>query len=38
MKSGGKVEFVENEYGLLVRIPQDAVDQYDTVISLEIEP
>jgi alpha-L-fucosidase len=38
MKNGGKVEFAENEYGLLVRIPQDAVDQYDTVISVKIEP
>jgi alpha-L-fucosidase len=38
MKNGARVEIVENESGLLVRIPRDAVDQYDTVISVEIEP
>ncbi len=38
MKNGARVEVVENEYGLLVRIPRDAVDQYDTVISVELEP
>ena len=38
MKNGARVEVVENEYGVLVRIPKDAVDQYDTVIAVEIEP
>jgi len=36
MKDGSKAEYVENGYGLLLKIPQGARDDYDTIAVLEL--
>ena len=36
LKDGSKAEFKENDLGVLVRIPQSAVDEYDTILVLEM--
>ena len=36
LKDGSKAEFVENEDGVLVRIPASARDAYDTIVVLEL--
>jgi hypothetical protein len=36
LKGGTAAEFQQNDYGTLLKIPQAAVDQYDTVIVLEM--
>jgi alpha-L-fucosidase len=36
LKDGSKVEFVENAYGMILKLPQNARDDYDTIVVLEI--
>ena len=37
LKDGSKIEFLEHDkYGFFIRIPQNAVDEYDTVVVLEL--
>jgi len=38
LKGGSKAEFAETENGVVLKIPQDARDDYDTVAVLELEP
>jgi alpha-L-fucosidase len=36
LKDGSRVEFVQNKYGFLVKIPDTARDEYDTIIEIEL--
>lgn len=36
LKDGGKAEFAESDDGVLIRIPPRMVDEYDTVVVLEM--
>ena len=36
LKDGSKADFVEHEYGLLLKTPPRVVDQHDTIIALEL--
>jgi alpha-L-fucosidase len=36
LKDGSKAEYSESEYGFLLKIPPSAVDEYDTVVALEL--
>jgi alpha-L-fucosidase len=36
LKDGGTAEYVENDYGVLIRIPPGARDDYDTIVALEL--
>jgi alpha-L-fucosidase len=38
LKDGSKAQFTEHDLGVLVRIPQSAVDEYDTILVLEMAP
>jgi alpha-L-fucosidase len=36
LKDGSPAQFAENEFGLLLKIPAGARDEYDTVVALEL--
>ncbi len=36
LKDGSKAEYSESDYGFLLKIPPSAVDEYDTVVALEL--
>jgi alpha-L-fucosidase len=36
LRDGSKAEYSENDMGVLVKIPQSAVDEYDTILVLEM--
>jgi len=36
LRDGSKIEFAENSYGLLLKLPARAEDEYDQVIALEL--
>ena len=36
LKDGSRVEFTQNKYGFLVKIPETARDEYDTIIEIEL--
>jgi alpha-L-fucosidase len=36
LKDGSRVEFVQNKYGFLVKIPETVRDDYDTIIEIEL--
>jgi hypothetical protein len=38
LKDGSKAQFTDHDLGVLVRIPQSAVDEYDTILVLEMAP
>src|SRR5262249_25584308 len=38
LKDGSKAQYSENDLGVLVRIPQSAVDEYDTILVFEMAP
>ncbi len=37
LKNDARTEFTQNEYGTLMKIPANAVDEFDTVVVLEME-
>lgn len=37
LKNGGPAKIIDHELGLLLRMPAPAVDEYDTVVELELE-
>ena len=37
MKDGSKLDFTINDYGLLVKVPPHAEDEFDMVIVLELQ-
>jgi alpha-L-fucosidase len=38
LKDGSKAQYTESDLGLLVKIPQTAVDEYDTILVLDMAP
>jgi len=38
LKDGSKAQYSENDLGVLVRIPQSTVDEYDTILVFEMAP
>jgi alpha-L-fucosidase len=36
LKDGSAVKFAENEFGLLLKVPTNVRDEYDTVVALEL--
>ena len=36
LKDGSKVDFTQNKYGFLVKIPETERDEYDTIIEIEL--
>lgn len=36
LKDGSRVEFTQNKYGFLIKIPETARDEYDTIIEIEL--
>jgi len=37
LKDGSKIEYAENNFGLLIKIPEAAKDPVDTIVVLEVE-
>lgn len=37
LKDNSRAEFAQNEFGTLIKIPANAVDEFDTVVVLEVE-
>ena len=38
LKDGSTAQFTENDLGILVKIPETAVDEYDTILVLDVAP
>jgi alpha-L-fucosidase len=38
LKDGSTAQFTENDLGILVKIPETAVDEYDTILVLDMAP
>ncbi len=36
IKDGSKVEYAENDFGLLLKVPQRPSDEFDTIIALDV--
>jgi len=38
LKDGSKAQYTESDLGVLVKIPESAVDEYDTILVLDVAP